>query len=203
MGASPVVFDYAFGTRTVVDAADEILQGSDAAICDHRLRRAGYAQFDGAELVAQLVERGFPAVLLTVFADQDGDSSIRRWRHKVPVVLDRDAAGETAFRQAIEDCRREIAGQAKPTRRPRRTFVRVLNLRSENDLRVVDALVPSWNAQKAVTFPLELVPEAFRGQIGENALLTAMVNLGAAQASELFFEGFEVPPDPDSEDGLA
>ncbi len=202
MGALPVLFESPFENKTASDVAAEIVAKTDAAICDHRLRRGGYALFDGAELVAQLTERGFPAVLLTVFVDMDADSSIRRWRHKVPVLLDRDEADESAFGSAIDYCRREIAGDPHPSRRSRRTFVRVLETRTEDGEPVVDAIVPDWNSQKAVRFPLSLVPESLRTQIAENALLTAMVNIGASGSNALFFEDFQLAPEPDEEDGL-
>lgn len=202
MGALPFVFDAAFATKTVPEAAEAIVENSDVAICDHRLRRGGYANFDGAELVAHLVGRGFPAILLTMFVDQDSDSTIRPWRRNVPVVLDRDAAGEAAFRRAIEHCQKEIAGQPRLGRQARRTFVRVHGLRTENEQTVVDAIIPAWNAQKAVSFPLDLIPGELHHAVNEGTLLTAMVNLGAPRASELFFSEFTLAPEPDEGDGL-
>src|SRR5712692_3818558 len=38
---------------------------SDAALCDHHLKKGDYADFNGAEAVAAWYEAGFPAVLCT------------------------------------------------------------------------------------------------------------------------------------------
>ena len=47
----------------VAKCVEEIVERSDAAICDHHLRVRDYSRFDGAELVAACYGRHFPAIL--------------------------------------------------------------------------------------------------------------------------------------------
>ena len=87
MGAQPVAVEQIPTPHDVVQVAKYIKEIADSAICDHRLRIGGYAYFEGAGLVAALIDLGVPAILLTQFVDMDADSSIRKWRSKIPVVL--------------------------------------------------------------------------------------------------------------------
>src|SRR4051812_6757559 len=65
---------------TVENAVAKIKENAEAAICDHRLSTLGFANFDGAELAARLIDENIPAVILSQFVDLDYGVSIRRWR---------------------------------------------------------------------------------------------------------------------------
>lgn len=173
-----------------------ILQKADAAVCDHRLRPGGFAPFDGAELVAFLISKSFPAVLISQFIDQDYDVSIRHWRAMLPSVLSRDEFAVDTFKAALEVCRNEIKGIFTPQRRRHRVLIRVVDIQNEANQKVVDAIIPSWSRQTAVRFPFAIVPKRLRQRLVKDGLLIAQVNLGAKQPEDFFFARFEIPPKP-------
>ena len=198
-GYAPTILPAA---RQSVEAfAEAIRSRAHAALCDHRLRHLALFQFDGARLVAELTRSNLPAILITQFP-MDADVSIRKWRHLVPVLLDRADADDERIRQGFDYCIQELSGQPSMARRPRRSLVRIVGLSTESDDEVIDAIVPSWNSHQAVRFPRSLL-----GSLQDHAVLGArlfaQVNLGAERADELFFRDFEIAPEPNPDNGLA
>lgn len=179
--------------KTVSWAAKEIRLHAEGAICDHRLSRLGFASFSGAELAARLIGEKTPTVLISQFVSQDYDVSIRQWRAKVPSVLSRDEFRAETFRDALELCRREINGEIVAGRRKHRTLLRVADLQSEAGEKVVDAILPAWNRQQAVRFPVAIVPTALRPALKKGGYLIAYVNLAAQRPQDLYLAGFEKP----------
>jgi hypothetical protein len=180
-----------------------IRENAQGAVCDHRLSNSGFANFYGAELVAALYELRFPSLLITQYTEMDTSFSIRKWRHKIPVLLSRDEADASSIAKGIEDCTSELSGKIPSTRKSYRTIVRITNIDEESHERVVDAFVPGWNPHKAVRFPASLVPEHLMDELKPNVCLFAHVNIGAEKSDDLYFEKFELAPEPDENDGLA
>lgn len=176
---------------------DRIIGEASAAVCDNRLRPKGFAQFDGAELVAHLIRQKFPAVLISQFVDQDYDVSIRYWRAMLPSVMTRDEFRADTFKEALEACRREIEGEVTPQRRRHRVLIKIVDIQDEANQPVVDAIVPSWSRGTAVRFPLSIVPHELVSSVHPDNHLIAQVNLGATRPEDLFFEKFEAPPTPE------
>ncbi|OBQ28252.1 MAG: hypothetical protein AN483_16665 [Aphanizomenon flos-aquae MDT14a] len=178
-----------------------IIENSQSAVCDHRLSNYGFANFSGAELVAALYDRKFPSLLITQYTD----FSIRKWRHKIPVLLSRKETNAVNISQGIEICKSELCGKMPSTRKTRRTIVRITNIDEEAPESVVDAFVPSWNPHRAVRFPASLIPENLRDLLKPNITirLFAHVNTSAEKSDDLYFEKFELAPEPDEDDGLA
>jgi hypothetical protein len=183
--------------------ANCIVQNAEGAICDHRLSRRGLANFPGAQLVAELFDREFPAILTTQYIAIDTDVSIRRWRHKIPVLLSRDETNALSIRAGLASCLAELRGNIPMTRRPHRVLIRITDLGEESGEEVVDAIVPSWNPKRAVRFPISLVKAELRNTLTPDLRLFALVNIGAETADELYFGSFELAPEPDEDDGLA
>ena len=46
-----------------------VSNGVQAAICDHHLKKHDYSVVDGAELIAELYQNRFPALLCTRWGD--------------------------------------------------------------------------------------------------------------------------------------
>ena len=182
--------------RAMKVIARTILRDAEAAICDHRLRPQGFARFDGAELVAFLINEQFPAVLISQFVDQDYDVSIRHWRAKLPSVITRDEFRADTLLAALEMCRAEIRGEVTPQRRGHRVLIKIVDIQNEANQRVVDAIVPPWSSKTAVRFPASIVPPRLHPRLKKNSYLIAQVNLGANQPEDLFFDKFEIPPTP-------
>jgi len=183
--------------------ASFIIQGFQGAVCDHRLSNSGLANFYGAELVATLYNAKFPSILVTQFTETDISFSIRKWRRNIPVLLSREETSALSIAQGIEDCTSELAGKIPSTRKPRRTIVRIASIDEESNTSVIDAFIPSWNPHKAVRFPASLIPEYIRVTLKPNTRLFAYVNTGADKSDDLYFENFELAPEPDEDDGLA
>jgi len=186
-----------FGKETGMKRiARRILERAEAAVCDHRLRPGGFAPFDGAELVAFLISKSLPAILISQFVDQDYDVSIRHWRAMLPSVLSRDEFRVDTFKAALEVCRNEIRGIFTPQRRRHRVLIRVVDIQNEANQKVVDAIIPSWSRKTAVRFPSVIVPQRLHQRLVINGYLIAQVNLGANRPEDLFFDKFEKPPTP-------
>jgi hypothetical protein len=189
--------------RNVSDLVSLVRENTQGAVCDHRLSNSGFANFYGAELVANLYDWKFPSLLITQYTEMDTSFSIRKWRHKIPVLLSREEADASSIAKGIEDCTLELSGKIPSTRKPRRTIIRITNIDEESHEHVVDAFVPGWNPHKAVRFPASLIPENIRAVLKPNIRLFAHVNTGAEKSDDLYFEKFELAPEPDEDDGLA
>jgi hypothetical protein len=196
-GFTPWIFPGKGGT--VASAVSTIKEHAHAAICDHRLRTLGFANYDGAELAAGLISAKIPAVLISQFVNQDYDVSIRRWRANVPSLLSRDECRPETIKDALELCRREITGEIVPGRRKHRTLLRVADMQTEAGEQVIDAILPAWNRQRAVRFPTMLIPQELRRDLKTGTYLIAYVNLAATRPEDLFLEGFEKPRPLDNE----
>ncbi|HEY9862999.1 MAG TPA: hypothetical protein V6D21_02350 [Candidatus Obscuribacterales bacterium] len=179
-----------------------IRENAQGAVCDHRLSNSGFANFYGAELVAALYDLRFPSVLITQYTKIDTSFSIRKWRHKIPILLSREDANASSIAKGIEDCTLELSGKIPSTRKSYRTIVRVTSIDEESHESVVDAFVPGWNPHEAVRFPASLVPENLRDALQPNVRLFAHVNIGAEKPDDLYFEKFELAPEPEENDGL-
>lgn len=189
-GLKPIVMKGPF--KTVSELLDMVQKvGADSAICDHRLGH-GYAGFKGAEAVAGFYSRRIPAILITQFLDMDIDTSIRKWRQKIPALLRRDNANEETVCKALMDTVRELKGDVPQHRRSHRALIRVQEV--IEDL-TIDALIPQWNPNRAVRFPIDLVRDDLRQFVKAGARFIAEVNTGALSAVDLFFADFELAPD--------
>lgn len=188
--------------HNVNELASRIIENSQGAVCDHRLSNSGFANFFGAELVAALYDRKFPSLLITQYTEMD--TSIRKWRHKIPILLSREEADASTISKGIAICKSELCGKIPSTRKSRRTIVRITNIDEEAPESVVDAFVPSWNPHRAVRFPASLIPENLRDLLEPNKTirLFAHVNTSAEKSDDLYFEKFELAPEPDEDDGL-
>jgi len=188
---------------SIEEIVDDIVKGSDAAVCDHRLRYGGFADITGADLAARLVLRGHPTILVTQYLDQDADIAIRSYRPNLPVVLRREDADEPEeLREAFARCVVEITRGRKEDRIPQLTLLEVLSVEEINGAKVVDAVVHGWHSSNAVRFPMSLVRETDRDSVKPGDTLSAMTNLRTEDQVDLYFEDVKLAPAPDPNDGL-
>lgn len=189
--------------KQVSDLASYIAQNAQYALCDHRLAHYGLANFSGSRLVAALYDLKIPSLLITQYTEIDADVSIRRYRRKIPVLLSRDEANASNIKKGIEDCVLELDGRVPSTRIPHRTLLNITHITNESNEEVIDVIIPSWNRHKAVRLPTSLIPQKLHNALTVDAWLFAYVNTGAEKSDDLYFEGFELAPELDDEDGLA
>jgi hypothetical protein len=200
-GFEPVIVD---GSFSEVDAlASHIEKNAQGALCDHRLANYGRTNFSGAKLVAELYNRKIPSILITQYTDIDADVSIRKYRRKISVLLSRDEANAATIKKGIEDCILELGGKIPITRIPHRTLLNITHITNESNEKVIDVIVPSWNPHKAVRLPASLIPQELHSELVVDRWLFADVNTGAEKSDDLYFERFELTPEPDENDGLA
>jgi hypothetical protein len=174
--------------RDLASFVRRAMERTEAAICDHHLRVSNYAVFDGAELVAEFYRLKFPAVLCTRW-EKARIHEIRRFRRRIPVLLNPEDLSPENIAKGFEFCLREFRSEFSPNRRPWRTLVRV----ADADLAkgFFDVVVPGWDPREVIRLRVDEIPEGFRGCISLGARLHAHVNIGAESQEELFFEGWE------------
>ena len=180
----------------------------DLVISDHRLSKTPFASFSGAQLVSHLFLQGIPGLLLSTYSSIDGATSIRLHKAHIPFVISREELDPEHILRGLTLCERELTGEILPERQPRRTLVRVVNVTTESDEPVVDAIVHTWNPDKAIRFPLmmvknpqirEVLPLGFKGELR----LFAEVNVGCQDEKELFLQEFEFAPELGGDDFAA
>jgi CheY-like chemotaxis protein len=207
-GFRPVVIEQPAGRAfaSVAELLAQIEGHARWAVCDHRLSRGGLAQFYGAEAVAQLNQRRqTPALLVTTWSKIDVDVSIRRYRSNVPILLSADEFQDPVIiRAQLKACSEEVIDGRIPAHRvARKSLVHVETRTTESGIEVVDAVIPGWNPNTKVRFPLALVEPALWEQVRDGAYFLAYVNRGAEKEEDLFLERFEIAPEVDPNDGLA
>ncbi len=199
--------------NNVEDLVEYIQENSQAVICDHRLSDHGLAPFTGSELMPLLYQSNFPSILMTQYSETDVNVSIRKYRDKIPVILERDDLVDVEMikdriEKGFETCSREFQGIMSSKRRPHRTIIHVIDITSDSGEDVAEVFVPSWNPYRAVRFPVSQIPEELLSTVKsrldkkEDAWLLARVNTGAEKADELYFTLFESAPELDKNDGL-
>lgn len=185
------------------EVVEIIRSQADGAVCDHRLTHHRFSVFNGAELSACLYDSKIPSILTTQYVDMDVDVSIRKWRHKIPVLLSRDATDSESLKLGLFASSQEILGRVSAARKPHKSLIRVKDMGNESEMTVLDVIIPSWNPLRAVRFPLSLIPTGLQGSVVPGTRLFASVNIGAEDSQELYFDDFELAPEPDVNDGLA
>jgi CheY-like chemotaxis protein len=210
-------FDFFIVENSFNDVEDLVkyIQGnSQAVICDHRLSDHGLAPFTGSELMPSLYQSHFPSILMTQYSETDINVSIRKYRDKIPVLLERDELVdikmlEDRIKKGFETCSQEFRGIMSSKRRPHRTIIHVIDITSDSGEDVAEVFVPSWNPYRAVRFPVSQIPKELLSTVKSrlnkkgDTWLFARVNTGAEKADELYFTLFELAPELDENDGLA
>ena len=179
---------------------ENVTKIADGVLCDHRLSYKSHASFTGAEAVARWFDMKFPAILISAY---DFDATIKLHRRKIPVVIPKHLIDITTITEGFNICTQEIRNVLPPFRKPRRAFVEIVGFDPESKIQLVEAFVPQWNPLKAVRFPRSLMGELASVDLEPGMMFIADVNIDARNVDELFFENFELAPEPDPNDGLA
>lgn len=170
------------------DFIDETIHGADAAICDYKLRIRQYATFDGAETVARLYGKKFPAILCTRWELASLDE-IRPYRRFIPVMLRPDELDPASLVQGFQRCIDEFKGTFQSNRRPWRTLVRIEEI--DMDRQCLYLVVPGWNRNEVIRLRTSDLPKEIFERIGDQKRFHAQINIGAEGSEELYFERWE------------
>ncbi|MEV0177723.1 hypothetical protein AB0I54_00225 [Streptomyces sp. NPDC050625] len=186
-----------FFPASVDELIAEVEQKAVAAICDHRLGRGGNVSYFGAEVVAKSNRRKIPAVLLTSYANSDENSTIRRWRSGIPMLLSRGSDSDPErLTQALALAEEECRGVYSEERKPYRVVVRVQDCRFGPEGIVAECVITAWQPRTTVDVPASMITESLgvpiETLIGKR--LSADVNIYAPTAGELYFQNFKAGP---------
>jgi len=168
---------------------------ADAAILEHHLKSGNYANFTGAEAVARLCRQYFPSLLVTAWANADIDN-IRPFRRHIPVLISSPDVNPETITLGLKQCLNEFEKQYAPDRRPWRTLVRIEEVNRNTEKPMVYAVVPGWDPDEVVRFPLVIFPQEQQQTVVPGTRFFAKVNIGAAHPDELYFEEFELIEKP-------
>jgi len=162
------------------------------AILDHNLKIKGsYAKFHGAQAVAFLYEKKFPAILCTTYGAADLDT-MRIFRRKIPILISPDNLHPEFLVIAYETCLNELKGKYLSTRKAWRTIIRVEDVNLDTNPKLLIVVIPAWDSKEKVRLPLEIIPINKRDNYSKpGARFHAQVNTGAEISSELYFADFE------------
>jgi hypothetical protein len=162
----------------------------DAVLCDQHLRVHNYAKFDGAQLAAALYERDVPAVLCTRWGPAHLDL-IRPYRDRVPALVRWDDLHPDRFIQALELTIRELRGDFTQQRRPWRTQVHIADVGVDDQQEFFYVDLPAWTSDEVIRLRKADLPAGLREQLRPDARWHAQANIGAEDASELYFRDWE------------
>ena len=162
----------------------------DAIVCDHKLTQGGYANFNGAEIVANCYKEHVPALLCTAWSKADIDS-MRRYLRYIPVLLSTSEVEPDVIVKGIECCLKEFKKEFPPNRIPIQTLIRIEDRDNDQKPSIIYCVVPGWNPNEVVRFPLDLVNEELQDLVLPDNRFFAKVNIGAEIESELYFTEFE------------
>lgn len=185
-----IPYDFAGPYQNTEQLVRELFARTDAAVCDLHLNQRNYAPFSGAEVVHRCYLERFPSVLVSRFTKADNDH-IRRYRRWIPVALDYRDANPDSITNGFTICLREFKSEFVPSRRPWRTLIRVEDVDPESKPPMVFAIIPAWNPDEGVRFPLDIVPMEMRDNVQADVRIYAKVNIGAESQDELYFQDFE------------
>ena len=169
-----------------VPAFIETIEPSDVLLCDYHLRLHNYATCNGDQLVAECYRANVPAVLCTTIADAVLRRDCLRY---IPGLIKSGNPDPDELVAAWGRCLSELNGTFEPSRRPWRTLVRVAELDDERKLAYV--IVPPWDVRKKIPIDVDSLPSAIRDRLAPDRRFHALVNTGADNHEDLFFESWE------------
>ena len=164
---------------------------ADAGLCDFRLNGTAYATFSGAELVAALYRKNFPAVLCTRY-EQMALPEIAPFRRWIPSLMRPTDLNEESLIKGISECIYELQGNFRVRRRPWRTQVHFLNQEDDHGL-MYSAEIPGWELDQVVKIRLADLPAEIRDHVAPGFRCYAHVNLGAEAYDEGYWSDWEMP----------
>lgn len=183
---------------SIDECITNVTSKAEAAILEHHLNKGHYANFMGAEAVAQLYRQQFPSLLVTAWAEADRDN-IHPFRRHIPVLIRSNQAEPETIMGGFEQCINEFKNSYSTERKPWRTLVRIEEVHRYLEKPMVYAIVPAWNPRQVVKFPLSLFPINLQPTVEPVARFLSKVNIGATHYDDLYFTDFSIVEKPRGE----
>ena len=170
--------------ESVEAARQHLARSCQALICDHHLNtNTNYAPFLGAELVAQAVAVGLPAILCTRYMAPE-ILDIRPYLPQIPVFISpQQLRDPDDLLRALEVCVDEILGEVLPERRVWRAQIVVEDV-ADDDTFI--AAVPGWDTGQVIRLRRTDVPESLRDSICADFRTFVKANLGEERPERFF-----------------
>lgn len=164
------------------DTQIQVYARANALICDHYLSVSNYAEFKGAELVAECIKSGSLAILCTRFIHPD-IYAIRSSLRYIPVIRRPDELSEPdELYEAFALCAEELEGNVPPDRKVWRAQIVVERIEKP----YFDVSIPSWQLEESIRLRFEDIPPAIESNIKIGFRMHVWANLGAQTSDQLF-----------------
>ena len=167
-------------------------QKVQALILDYNLGVSNYAPFNGAEAIAELYKNRIPALLVTNYSEAEVDH-FRIYRNHIPVIYNSGDFNPENIEEGIRIFLDEVNEQYSQSRKPFRTFFRIVEL--DRSRQFVFVIIPSWDPFRTVRVPYEVFGK-LQSKIEKNSRFFAQINIGAENHDELYFTQIEIAEEP-------
>ncbi len=163
------------------------IKKDDVVLCDFHLKKRAYANWDGDQLVAACFKANIPSVLCTTITDPPLRRDCLRY---IPGLLRTGTPQPVELYRAWEKSAGELEGRFEPSRRAWRTLVRIADV--DPDHRCVYVVVPAWDVHRKVPIDYDNLPLDVQQLVKPDRRFHALVNTGAKNHRELFFDEWEL-----------
>ncbi|WP_124538404.1 hypothetical protein [Piscinibacter terrae] len=167
---------------------------NDGIILDYQLNSTKYSRYNGDIYGMAAYERNIPFIISSHFQPL----SMEGRRRFIPKAVHIDHLEPDSVTEAFELCIQEYVGKFTIHRCPVRTLVRIEGLERNGQSCQLNVVVPNWDPHSGVQIRVDLdsIPnldqlEKSLHETGE-ARLTAEVNTGAQERSDLFFVNWKL-----------
>lgn len=196
-GFEPILITGQFGNdkRRLLD--DIFKHDVYGVISDHHLSPGKLASFFGAELLADLYDEKIPTILITQFFKEDANTSIRKYRQKLPAVIGRGGNhDDNLIANLLELSKRELENGPSQERKSHRALIRIENFEQLQGENLVEGIITNWNTREPIRFPIDMIPSEVRSRMSQNAVnrLIAFVNTGTVDPNEIYISDIHLAP---------
>lgn len=164
----------------------DFLKPSDAIISDHQLKQKNYFPINGAEIVSMCYSLNKPGILVTRY-DKTQIMEIRRFRDRIPVILNPSEFEADTIYQSLEICIRELNGEIRADRKLWRTLVRVDSF----DEHHIYIIIPGWDTTEVISVARKELPQEVEAVIDVDKRLHVGANIGCENPNDLYFSNWE------------
>ena len=159
---------------------------TDAVLCNFLLKQNRYAPYNGDMVISQCFHKGIPGVLYTSIY---GAPIRRDYLRYIPGLIRNSNLNPDELRLALKKCEEELLGEPRPSRYPWRALVRVGDV--DRECKCFYAIVPAWDTQAKIRIDFDNLPENIKNLVKPDHRFHALVNTGAMDPADLYFDEWE------------
>jgi hypothetical protein len=160
---------------------------ADAVISDHQLTVSNFFPINGAEFVAKCFDKNIPSILVTRY-DKAQMSEIRKYRSKIPVLINPAHLDSELIPPSFEICIKERKGVVRKDRKLHRTLIRVDSI----ELPHVYIIIPGWDSREIIPIHVdEITNEDVRQALQADKKVHVKANIGCESLNDLYFADWE------------